>query len=49
VEDTNVPDDNVFTDKVKINHNMLGVLVLNGVDGEVDGIDVIVVDQSGSR
>jgi hypothetical protein len=47
VEDTNVLVGNVLTDKVKINLNMLGALVLNGVGGEVDGTDVVIVDQSG--
>jgi hypothetical protein len=47
VEDTNVLDGNVLRDKVKINLNMLGALVLNGVGGEVDGTDVVIVDQSG--
>jgi hypothetical protein len=42
-------DGNVLTDKVKINLNMLGALVLNGVGGEVDGANVVVVDQSGPR
>jgi hypothetical protein len=46
VENTNVTDSNALTDKVEINHNMLGALVLNGVGGEVDGTDVITVDQS---
>jgi hypothetical protein len=49
VEGTNVFDDNVLTDKVKINLNMLGALMLNRVGGEGDGADVIVVDQSGLR
>jgi hypothetical protein len=49
VEDTNVPDGNALTDKVKINLNMLGVLVLNIVGGEADGVDVVTVDQSGPR
>jgi hypothetical protein len=49
VEDTNVPDGNAFTNKVKINLHMLGALVLNGVGGEVDGADVVAVDQSGQR
>jgi hypothetical protein len=49
VEDTNVPDGNALADKVKINLNMLGALVLNGVGGEVDGADVVAVDQSGLR
>jgi hypothetical protein len=47
VEDTNVPDGNVLADYVKINLNMLGALVLNEVGGEVDGADVVAVDQNG--
>jgi hypothetical protein len=47
VKDTNVPDGNTPTIKVKINLNMLGVVVLNEVGGEVDGADVVAVDQSG--
>jgi hypothetical protein len=47
VEDTNVPDGNALTNKVEINLDMIGVLVLDGVDGEVDGADVVTVDQSG--
>jgi hypothetical protein len=47
--DTNVSDDNTLTDKVKINLNMLDVLVLNGVSGEVDGVDVVTVDRSDPR
>jgi hypothetical protein len=37
VEDTNVPNTNALPDKVKINLNMLGALMLNGVGGELDG------------
>jgi hypothetical protein len=37
VEDTNVPNDNAFTDKMKINLNMLCALVLGRVHGEVGG------------
>jgi hypothetical protein len=47
VEDTNVPDGNALTNKVEINLDMIGVLVLDGVGGEVDGADVVTVDQSG--
>jgi hypothetical protein len=47
VEDTNVLDGNALINKMKINLNMLGVLVLNGLGGEVDGTDVVAVDQSG--
>jgi hypothetical protein len=46
VEDTNIPDGNTLTDKVKINLNMLGALMLNGVGGEVDDVDIVVIDQS---
>jgi hypothetical protein len=49
VEDTNIPDGNAVTDKVEVNLNMLGVLVLDRVGGEVDGVDVVTVDQSGMR
>jgi hypothetical protein len=49
MEGTNVSDGNVLADKVKINLNMFGALMLNGVDGEVDGADVITVDQSDPR
>jgi hypothetical protein len=45
VEDMNVPDSNALADKMKINLNMLCALVLNGIGGEVDGTDVVVVDQ----
>jgi hypothetical protein len=34
---------------VKINLNMLGALILDGVGGEVDRTDVGAVDQGGSR
>jgi hypothetical protein len=44
MEDTNVPDGNTLADKVKINLNMFGALVLNGVGGEVNGADVVGVD-----
>jgi hypothetical protein len=47
VEDTNVPDGNALPNKVEINLDMIGVLVLDGVGGEVDGADVVTVDQSG--
>jgi hypothetical protein len=36
---------NMLTDKVEINLNMLGALVLNGIGAEVDDAEVVVVDQ----
>jgi hypothetical protein len=44
VEDMNVPDGNML-----INLDMLGALVLDRVDGEVDGAKVVAVDQSGPQ
>jgi hypothetical protein len=44
MEDTNIPDGNALMDKVKIDLNMLGVLVQNGIGGEVDGTDIVTVD-----
>jgi hypothetical protein len=47
MEDINVPDDNTLADKLDINLNMFGALVLDRVGGEVDSTDVVAVDQSG--
>jgi hypothetical protein len=47
MEDINVPDDNTLADKLDINLNMLGALVLDKVGGELDSTDVVTVDQSG--
>jgi hypothetical protein len=41
------PHGNALAGKVKINLNMFGALVLNEVGGEVDGTDIVAVDQSG--
>jgi hypothetical protein len=49
MEYTNVLDGNTLMNKVKINLNMLGVLILNGVGGEADGADVVTVEQSSPR
>jgi hypothetical protein len=44
VEDSNVSNSNTLMDEVEINHNMLGALMLDGVNGEVDDVDIVVVD-----
>jgi hypothetical protein len=36
VEDTHTSNDDALTDEVEINLNMFGVLMLDGVGGEVD-------------
>jgi hypothetical protein len=45
MENADLPDGDL-ADKVKINLHMLGSLMLNGVGGEVDNGDVVVVDKS---
>jgi hypothetical protein len=49
VEGTNIPNGNALVNKVEINLNMLGALVLNGVCEKVGNADVVTVDQSGPR
>ena len=36
-----------FTDEVKVDFHVLGALMLNGVGGEVDGADIVAVDEAG--
>jgi hypothetical protein len=45
VQDTDITDDHPFLHKVEVDLDMLRALVLNGVDGEVDGADVVAVDE----
>jgi hypothetical protein len=45
VQDTHITDGYAFSHEVEINLDMLGALVLNGVGGEVDNIDVVAVDE----
>jgi hypothetical protein len=42
-------DDNILSDKMKINLHMLGVLMLNEVGGEVHDADVVTVDKGAPR
>jgi hypothetical protein len=49
MEDVDLTDDNLLSDKMKINLHMLGALMLNGVGGEVHGTDIIVVDEGAPR
>jgi hypothetical protein len=39
----------MFSDEVEVDLDMLYGLVLNGVGGEVDGADIIVVDECALR
>jgi hypothetical protein len=44
--DTNVTDSDALADEVKVDLYMLCTLVLDRVDKEIDGADVVVVDKS---
>lgn len=45
VMNTDVPDSNALTDEAKVDLDMLHALVLDEVDKEVDGVDVVTVDK----
>jgi hypothetical protein len=40
-----ITDGHAFPHKVDVNLDMLRVLVLNGIGGEVDGVNVVTVDE----
>jgi hypothetical protein len=49
MEDADLTDGNLLSDKMKINLHMLRALMLNGVGEEVHGTDVVAVDESAAR
>jgi hypothetical protein len=49
MEDADLTDGNLLSDKMKINLHMLSVLMLNGVGGEVHGANIIAVDKCAPR
>jgi hypothetical protein len=49
MEDTDLTDGDLLSDKMEINLHMLSALMLNGVDGEVHGVDVVAVDKGAPR
>jgi hypothetical protein len=49
VQDTDITDGHVFPHKVEVDLDMFHALVLNGVGGEVDGADVVTVDECALR
>jgi hypothetical protein len=49
MEDADLTDDNLLSNKIKINLHMLGALMLNGVGGEVYGVDIVAVDEGAPR
>jgi hypothetical protein len=49
MENADMADGNLLSNKMKINLHMLGALMLNGVGGEVHGVDIVIVDKGGPR
>jgi hypothetical protein len=49
IEDADLTDGNLLSDKMKINLHMLGALMLNRVGGEVHGTDIVAVDKCAPR
>jgi hypothetical protein len=46
VQDADITDGKTFLDKVKVDLDMFYTLVLNMVGGEVNGADIVTVDES---
>jgi hypothetical protein len=49
MEYVDLTDGDSLSNKMKINLHMFGVLMLNGVGGEVHNADVVAVDESAPR
>jgi hypothetical protein len=45
VQDVDITDGHAFPHKLEVDLDMLHTLVLNEVDGEIDGADVVAVDE----
>jgi hypothetical protein len=46
VQDADITNDTVFPDEVNVDLDMLCTLVLNEIGKEVDGVDVVTIDES---
>jgi hypothetical protein len=49
VQDADITGGHVLPNKAEADLDMLHALVLNGVGGEVDGVDVVAVDEGALR
>jgi hypothetical protein len=49
MDDADLADGNLLSDKMKINLHMLSALMLNGVGEEVHDADVVAVDKGAPR
>jgi hypothetical protein len=45
MQDANMTDRHAFPHEVEVDLDMLRALVMNGVSGDVDGVDVVTVDE----
>jgi hypothetical protein len=48
MENSNVTKGNLLSNKMEIDLNMLRPLMLHRIAGEIDGTDVITIDQGGT-
>jgi hypothetical protein len=49
VQDADITDGHTFPHKVEVNLDMLHALMLNEIGGEIDGADVVVIDENALR
>jgi hypothetical protein len=49
MEDVDLTNDNLLSDKIKINLHILSALMLNEIGGEVHGANIIAVDEGALR
>jgi hypothetical protein len=49
MDDADLTDDNLISDKMKINLHMLDALILNEVGGYVHDTDIVTVDKCAPR
>jgi hypothetical protein len=49
VQDVDITDGHTFLHKVEVDLDMLRALVLNGVGGDVDGTNIVTVDEGALR
>jgi hypothetical protein len=49
MEDADLTNGYLLSDKMKINLHMFGALMLNGVDGEIHGTNIVAVDKCAPR
>jgi hypothetical protein len=49
MQDADITDGHTFSHKVEVDLDMFRALVLNGVGGEVDDADVVIVDEGALR